>query len=213
MQLLSEKHLEAINPVQLLLSPASKGAWHGPRKALERWRSSKARGANSNGTGLRVTGPVKHTEDGQQEEISLRKIKWGTGSRRLWADLAFSPLHSHHPPGGVNMSLAKDQSYRSKEKPQPHDTNYIPENKFHQHANTLWAEKEAEFIKYIICILYIGKLRRIKNFFGFIVKIHFILFWLRRQAFRWKAVHNTTVFRNEKPETTLTPSVHKKNIA
>lgn len=173
------------------------------RKAQENSNETQGLGENS-----RVMGAVKHTEDVQQQEICLRGIKCRTGSHRAWAGIWLS-VHSTQSSSsswGVTM-LQKDQSY--KEKPPAPETDYNPENKFHHHANTFWAE----FIKYTVCILYIGKLKRNKDFFGFIVKIYFIPLWLPRQAFRWKAVHNTTVFRNEKSETTLTPSVRKKTTA
>ena len=146
----------------LLLSPTSKGAWHGPGKAQEKQQSSKGLGPDSDGTGPRVTGPAKHTEDGQQEKISWREISEWQGHMDCGQRSGSQATARSHPsPGSVNLSQAKPQSYSNKEKPQSQDTNYIPENKSHQHANILWSEKEAEFIKYIICILYIGKL--VKN--------------------------------------------------
>lgn len=93
-------------------------------------------------------GAVKHTEDVQQDRIKCRTGIW----------LSVHGTQSSSSSWGVT-TLQKDQSY--KEKPQPPETDCIPENKFHHHANTSWAE----FIKYIICILYIGKLKRIKEFF------------------------------------------------
>lgn len=46
-----------------------------PGQSLQRCSCSKGLGANSDGTGLRAAGAVKHTEDEQEEEINLREIK------------------------------------------------------------------------------------------------------------------------------------------
>lgn len=105
MQLPSEKHQDVINPLHLLLSPASMGAQE------QRW-SSKSLGANSDGTDLGDR--CSQTHGRWTTRRPSEEMKRGAGSQSAGRDAALAP-----PPAlGVLPSCSAPTSGASA--PQPH---------------------------------------------------------------------------------------------
>lgn len=181
MRLLPDKHGEEIDPSH---------PWQSAASGKHR-NSNETQGLGENSSGLWV-------QSNTQRMYSRTGLSEGQGSG------CQSMVHSHHPPPEVLLLYQKI----SLTKKNPNLLRQTAFQKINFIIMPILPEQSSLNTLYVSCIL--ANLKELKTFFGFIVKIYFILFWLPRQAFRWKPVHNTTVFRNEKSETTLTPSVHKK---